>query len=308
MKTTITFSQAVDGFLLAARSRHLSQNTINDYFNTYRKFLAFLAQDPPFAEITSRHIESFLAAQDVSKKTLLNYHVGLSSMWTWGLKESLVVEHIVRKVSRPKPEKRAIQPYSEIDIRTMLSSLNRSRTYFRPGKKECDHRLLHADRNRAIILLLLDTGMRATELCSLHIHHVDLKERTVRVFGKGDKERIVPFSARTGQSIWRYLAPRKDDDIGDFLFVNKFGYPLDGDRLLKSLQVIGRRAGVRGVTVHRFRHTFAINYLRNGGDPWSLQMMLGHSTLEMVKTYLSLANADLQKNHRKASPVDNWRL
>ena len=97
MKTTITFSQAVDGFLLAARSRHLSQNTIKDYLNTYRKFLDFLAQDPLFAEITSRYFESFLAAQDVSKKTLLNYHVGLSSMWTWGLKESLVVELLLEK-------------------------------------------------------------------------------------------------------------------------------------------------------------------------------------------------------------------
>jgi len=74
------------------------------------------------------------------------------------------------------------------------------------------------------------------------------------------------------------------------------------------LERIGVRAGVSGVTVHRFRHTFAINYLRNGGDPWSLQMMLGHSTMEMVKNYLALAQADLEKNHKIASPVDNWRL
>jgi len=65
---------------------------------------------------------------------------------------------------------------------------------------------------------------------------------------------------------------------------------------------------VEGVNVHRFRHTFAINYLRNGGDPWSLQMMLGHSTMEMVKNYLALAQADLEKNHKLASPVYNWML
>ena len=83
---------------------------------------------------------------------------------------------------------------------------------------------------------------------------------------------------------------------------------MNRDQLLKSLRSIGRRAGIQKVNVHRFRHTFAINYLRNGGDPWSLQMMLGHSTMEMVKNYLALAQADLEKNHKIASPVDNWRL
>ena len=83
---------------------------------------------------------------------------------------------------------------------------------------------------------------------------------------------------------------------------------LDGHSLLKVLLRIGERAGVIGATVHRFRHTFAINFLRNGGDPWSLQMILGHATLEMVKTYLTLANAGLEKNHKIASPVDHWRL
>ena len=76
----------------------------------------------------------------------------------------------------------------------------------------------------------------------------------------------------------------------------------------RILVTIGSRARVPGVNVHRFRHTFAINYLRNGGDPYSLQMMLGHATLDMVKNYLALAQVDLDQNHKLASPVDNWRL
>ena len=72
--------------------------------------------------------------------------------------------------------------------------------------------------------------------------------------------------------------------------------------------ISGSSAGVGGVSIHRFRHTFVINYLRNGGDPYSLYMMLGHSTMEMVKTYLAIAQADLERMNKKASPVENWRL
>ena len=101
----IKFSKLIDGFILAANARRLSKNTIREYSNTYRKFAEFLVQDYAVGEINSNHIRKFLAAQSVTKKTLLNYHIGLSALWTWALDEDLVSEHIVRRVKRPKPEK-----------------------------------------------------------------------------------------------------------------------------------------------------------------------------------------------------------
>ena len=305
---SITFSQTVEGYLLAAHARHLSPNTLNDYTNTYRKFLNFLESDPPFEEITTHQVERFLANQTVSKKTILNYHTDLSALWTWAIEAGLVQENILHKVERPKPEKKSIVPYSEEDVKIMLGAISRSKSYTRPGKRASCHSIIHAERNRAIILLLLDSGLRATELCELQINHVDLPNRRMTVMGKGSKERTVPFSARTGQALWRYLTQRKDDSAGERLFVTRDGRPMNRDQLLKALRSIGRRAGIPKVTVHRFRHTFAVSYLRNGGDAYSLQMMLGHSTMEMVKNYPAPCGTDLEKNHKIASPVDNWRL
>jgi integrase len=91
-----------------------------------------------------------------------------------------------------------------------------------------------------------------------------MRNRHVSILGKGSKERLLPFCARTGRAIWRYLATRTEDTAGDYLFLTGNETPFDRHDLRKTLWRIGQRAGVQGVNVHRFRHTFAINYLRNG--------------------------------------------
>ena len=164
-------------------------------------------------------------------------------------------------------------------------------------------------RNRTIILLLLDTGIRASELCGLAIKDADLTNKRILVLGKGNKERAVPISPRTAKTLWRYLTTeRKDEPVNAPLFLGSEGDPLNRDALLKLLIRLRAKAGVNDCHPHRFRHTFAVNFLRNGGNAFELQMALGHTTLQMVQTYLALAQADLDAAHRKASPVENWRL
>jgi integrase len=307
---SITFSQAIEGYSLAAHARRLSRRTLADYSNTYRKLHRHLG-DLPIAIITVVQIRDFMAAQPhLSKKTLLNYHTGLSALWKWAVDEELVPSNIMREVQRPKPEKRVIHPYSEDDVRAMIKAAERSRSYQRPGQRQAWNKLATASRNKAIILILVDTGVRAEELCKARIGDLDLRNRKLKVMGKGDKERILQISPSTGQAVWRYLAtrPKEDKPPGRPLFVNTFGRQIGRDDLYHVIQRIGDRAGVGKANVHGFRHTFAIQFLRNQANPWALQMALGHSTMDMVRRYLALAQADMEATHRLASPVANWGL
>lgn len=304
---SLEFSRAVEGFVLSIRARGLSPNTIVSYQNAFRKFQNHTG-DLVMDLIGSSHIESFLAAQTVSKKSKKNYYIALSSLWTWCLGEKIVRHHILRDLHPPRPEERAIEPLSSSEVRDIMTAVNRSRLYRIQGGVPHDNALPNALRDRAIILVLLDTGMRASELTGLAMGDINMKKNLVLVHGKGTKDRNVPISSRTAQAIWRYVSTRDPGRISDPVFQTRFGSRLDRRRLTHQLQSIGKRAGILNVHAHRFRHTFAINYLRNGGDIYTLQNILGHSTLEMVRKYLRLAQVDVEDAHRRASPVENWRL
>jgi integrase len=142
--------------------------------------------------------------------------------------------------------------------------------------------------------------------------------------GKGSKERVLPISPTTAKAVRRYLSTyRKEDPVDEPLLIALGRRPMGRVALLQLLNSLGEKAHVPNCHPHRFRHTFAFNFLphrgashRIGGNAYELQtacpavsgMALGHSTLEMVKTYLALADADLDAAHRKASPVEHWRL
>jgi site-specific recombinase XerD len=148
----------------------------------------------------------------------------------------------------------------------------------------------------------------ASELCNLAVRDADHHNHRVVVIGKGRKERHIPLSPRTEQAIWRYLATRGDTKPAEPLFATSVGRPLDRTILCRLIHTTGERAGVSGAHPHRFRHTFAITFLRNGGNVFALQTILGHESLDMVKRYLMIAQTDLQKAHQDASPVMNWLL
>jgi len=167
-----------------------------------------------------------------------------------------------------------------------------------------------AKRDKAIIFFLLDSGLRASELCRLTIKDVDLETGTVRITpflsGRKSRSRVVYIGKSSRSAIWHYLTERKALNNDEILFIGKNHKVMDRFILGNLLQRTGFRAGIENVYPHRFRHTFAIQYLRNGGDIFTLQRLLGHSDISMVRRYLYIADTDTKAAHQLASPVDRW--
>jgi len=296
---TIILSVAITKYFEAKRAQRLSEHTLSDYNNTFRKFSSFLGEDQRIDKITSTSIAQFLAnTNGLSKKTTLNYHTGLSSLWNYLVKHSYAKQNIVRLVDPPRPDEKQVVPFSRDDIVTMLSVIKEKQSEI---------------RNRAIILLLLDTGLRSSELCSLRVKDIDLSARKLRTLGKGGKERYIPFHLSTQEALSAYFKLRglssfKSRNKPVFMTMYLAPSELDRNGLFHIVEKIGINASIQRCHPHRFRHTFAIQFLRNGGNIYTLQALLGHTTLDMVKRYLAIAQTDLDSDHEKASPVKVWNL
>jgi len=327
----IKLSQACEGMIRYKQAAGKSDATIYDYRVTFKKLMLYFKEDPPFAEISrDQMIEFFVWLQHeyisvpdgvaprgsitLSAKTVRNIHTNLSALWHWGLDEDLVPKNIVRSIDAPPASDRVIQTFTKEEIERLLKACETSRSW--KTKPQTQNSRYTADRDRAMILLLLDTGMRASEMCGIDYGDLNLNNHTIKIRGKGPgrdgKERLVYFGRRTAQVIWKTLLPRintiHEDDPVIVVGTGENWRSLTRGRLRQHLHRLGEKAGISNVHPHRFRHTFAINYLRNGGDVFTLKELLGHSDLEMTEHYARIAQIDTANGHRKAGPVDNWRL
>lgn len=305
------FSDALEGFWLAKR-RGYSEHTVADYANTFRRFRLFVG-DADVAGLSADDVRRFLESMqnryELGDKTLCNYWTALSAFWTWAEVE-LGIAHVIRnRVERPAFQRKRIEAYRVDEVQAMIVACAKADAWRTSTGKTARGKRPTADRDRAIIITLVDTGLRASELCDLRVDDYDRERGALLVReGKGGKERTVYAGDSAKRAIWRYLLSRKDAQGKEPLFATESGRHLDRNNLRQTLQRIGKRAGVRNVTVHRFRHTYAITFLRNGGNPLVLQELLGHEKLETVRNYVALAQVDLQSAQRASSPADGWDL
>jgi integrase/recombinase XerD len=303
-------SQILVGYWLAKR-RELSRHTYSDYTLTFRRFTEFM-RDCEFASVTSTDVQRFLnwlcEEFELSDKTLCNAWIALSSLWTWAEIE-LEMAHVIRnRVSRPRFADNIPDPFTQEEIKVLVKAATHTAEWSGRAGGLARSRRATAERERAIILVLVDTGLRAQELCDLTIADYDQDRQRLHVrHGKHDRGRFVVLGDRACRALWRYLASREKTRPTDPLFATKTNEHLERNNLRRTLQIIGENAGVPNVYCHRFRHTFAIQFLRNGGNVIVLRELLGHRSLEMVMRYARVAETDIAAAARH-SPADHWRV
>ena len=330
----LLISICIDGFVKFKAAEGLQPKTIDSYEWILKKWVEKMG-DKPINKVEPIDIRDYLAylrtdyvphhfgnvkasneqsSPKLSPKTLRNHWITFKAFFGWAATE-FKIPNPMEEIPGPKYKTSPVVAFSKEDIEALLKACAYARET-NPGNR---HRFVSrrpsAKRDEAIILFLLDSGLRASELCHLTIGDVDMRTGKVVIKrgdeggAKGGKGRTVFIGKGTRRVVWRYLVDREDrNDQESPLFLNRGFHPFNPNSLRHLIVRLAEKAGVKGAHPHKFRHTFAITYLRSGGDVFTLQALLGHSSLDMVRHYAQIAEMDIERVHHKASPVDNLHL
>ena len=287
----------IGAFLTDRRARGLSERTIQFYDSELETWHSWtLAQGATeLADITPDLLRRWLLVLG-KRRNAGGVHANYRSLkaflrWTWDENEIDALNPI-RKVRAPRITQEPLEPLALSDLKALLATCDRD------GFTGC--------RDRALLLALLDTGCRASEFLSLNLGDADLATGAVMVHqGKGGKQRVTFLGTRSRRALRRYLRYRLDPSEDEPLWVTTQDSRLSYAGLRSIVRRRAGRAGVPVPSLHSFRRAFAISSLRNGADVYSLQRLMGHADLTMLRRYLKQTQADLQEAHRKAGPVDN---
>jgi len=308
----------VSRFVLTKRTDGKSPRTVQYYDGNLSRFLWYAEKEgwpDDIYAITEWHIREFLGyvasgtsrwglqgngsercQPKASHSTVHHYFSVLKVFWGWCVERGFLTSSPVAKIKVSNAKPRVIQPYSSEDIAKMLAVCNLD--YQHNAK-------LLGSRNNALILMLLDTGLRVSEVANIRLADVDTSSGWIKVMGKGSKERVVKIGQVVQKALSRYLIHRPVNGR-DELWLTEIGQPLKPRGVQMVIEHTKQRGGVQTKgNAHRFRHTFALNFLRADRNPFNLQYLLGHSDLRMVRHYTAtLGMQDALEAHVKASPAD----
>lgn len=285
-------------FLLYLRAeRNASEHTLRAYSHDLTDYVAFLSQKYPQLShdrshrIVVRDYLSHLHEKKIQRATILRATAVLRAFYKYLMREELVVETPFVALPMPRREKKLPRYMSEEEVRSVLEG---------PMKTKTKDSL----RDAALLELLYASGLRIQELCQLYVQDLDLWGSTVRVLGKGSRERMIPVGGVALNALRAYIQSRPDaSKRGMPLFISKPGSALSVRAARNVVYKWATQAAVRQkVSPHAFRHAFATHLLDRGCDLKTVQEMLGHKSLATTQTYTHVSPEHLKKVYEKAFP------
>jgi site-specific recombinase XerD len=302
----VTVEQLIEQYLFALSDRRCAEATLRWHRYHLTKFAEWATEraatpypvdwerDEQDQLLVRRYLsevgrQATLHGRPRSAASLKSTQSSLRSFCRWLQATERLQTDLLAGTSSPRLPQPLKETFSPDDMRRLLAAIS---GYSRNPR-----------RDTALIRFMLDTGCRASEVCGLLASDIEWQERRAKVLGKGRKERYVFFSPGVADAMRRYWAEERPGH-SCFFFESEAstaGRPLTPSGLLTLCKRFGKLAEVH-VHPHKFRHTFAIAYLRAGGDVFSLQKRLGHTTLAMSEYYAKHLTEDLQREHDEHSP------
>lgn len=262
--------------------RGLSPNTVKAYTADIEGFYEFLRhRGVTLRDASSSDISDYIISVSdyLSKRSQARLLSSLNSFFDYLVSEGERKDNPSSAVDSPKLGKYLPVVLSVEEVRAILQAA--------PN-----------ERDRAILEVLYGCGLRVSEVCSLKISEVYLKDMFVKVMGKGSKERLVPMAPSTASAIMDYLSVRPESDAGceDVLFLNRFGRALSRVAVFKMVKSVALVAGVdKNLSPHTFRHSFATHLVENGADLRVVQEMLGHESILTTEIYTHVDSTTWQR-------------
>lgn len=300
------YSIQYDDYLNHCEERNLTQNTIDSYkfyLGYLRNYLEENQHSLLVDEIAENDIKGFLNYMRKMKnnhQATINAAIAqLRPFFNYLTEQEIIQDNPMSKIKKGKVDQKPILPFSSEDIQNLLKQPDKSR---------------HAGyRDYCIMLVLLSTGMRISECLNLFIADIDFKNNRILIReSKNRTPRIVGLAKKIKPELQRFIRLcHLDSKAFDLLFQNHDGEKVADNTIQESFREYGKQANIDPrirVSPHSFRHTYAINYLKNGGSTASLREQLGHRTIETVEKYLYWSTDDKLEEFKKYNPLDNMPL
>ena len=288
-------------YLLRCQVEGKSPNTSDAYAETLRRFLRFVRHErfpEDVARITPDHLYPYLGSfAHLSLETRHRYFREVRCFFNWLVTAGYLEESPFRSLRNVRLPQRIVQPFSSEEIIRLLAC--------------CDPSTAAGARDRAILLTLLDTGVRCAELVQLSLDDLDLEAGRLRILhAKGNKQRVVPFAAHCREALEHYWGFRGHEPGPLFLAVDghrtlRPSVALQSNGLKQMLRRLARQTGIPRVHAHRFRHTFATWAIEQDARELDVQYLLGHSSSDMTRRYASTYNSEqAARRHVAFSPAE----